>query len=758
MRVDTALILFWEANKMTTYTDPEPGEVEKYLQSKGLSYRKQGQGEELLFEACPFCGKKEKYYINQRTGQYHCKMSGCIANEKSGNLITLKKHFGDLVPLPMPRRDDQKIQRVWRAAVEFWKSQLFRNEKALKYWLNRGIQKDTLEKHNIGFWNSGLLAFLRAKDFSEKLLVQSGLIREKDEQYFEKFPDNYTIPVYENGVIVSVKFRVPPWREGKSKIFVLPGTGTHIYNMDNIKGDVNEIILCEGEPDTWTLDQVGIPAVGIPGAGTFKEEWGKCLERFDTVLVALDPDKAGEKGFSRISRILGRKIFKINMPNGMDINDFFITFESREEAKEHFQKLIDHSTCYTGGVLEEQDINNLIPENGLIKEYVNYASILTDAPKRFHLMGAFQIISALLRNKVRIEFGAYTLKPNIYAICLAKSSQFRKSTALNIVKNIIKHFETNEPKENEKEVNIILPNEFSRESLYPILQKNASGTFFINEVKGFLSMLCRSYNEGLKEFFTDIYDGGNIKRVLKSHSYFIKDPCVSIFAASTIDWFVQALTGDDLAGGFLYRFLYLPARVQPKYIPCPPEKNLENEKKILETANSINSLPPGFISLQGETKQHYEKWACKFHRKRVEKDFEPFIERYTQYALKLTILYELQSGEADYNEETKTYNLSLESLKYGIAATEFFFSETQRLFSEEISFSKLERMQLHIKKILREAGGKGLSKSDIYRKTRSMTKREREEAIEHLQQTNEITIEKVQGGRGRNEDRYFLVK
>jgi len=737
-------------------TDLRPGEVEEYLRKKNFAYKT--RGEEALLERCPFCGKK-KFSMNLSTGQFQCFSQNTCG--RSGNLITLKKHFGDLTPLPLPKYDsDLVIQRTWREAVEYWKAKLFETPRALQYWIDRGILKETIEKHNIGFWQPGLLKHLREKSFSDSNLIKSGLIRKKNGGLYECYRDVFVIPVYMSGFIVSFRFRVPPWRKSETKVFTLRGTGSHLFNLDAIQGNTEEIVIAEGEPDALILDQAGIPAVGIPGAGTFKEEWAKHFDHIDTIFVALDPDRAGRKGFQRISRMLGRDVFRIDLPTGKDVNDFFLSFPTREQAHDEFQRLMDNATRYSGGVVKEQSIDHLIPEKGFIREYIDYASEMTDAPIRFHLMGAFHTISSLLRNKLKIEFGAYTLKPNIYSVCLAKSSQFRKSTVLNISKKILQQFEENEPEEEsekkKKSAKIIYPNEFSRESLYPIIQDQPTGTFFINEIKGFLSMLCRFYNEGLKEFFTDIYDGGNIRRTLKKSDYYIKNPCVSIFSASTVEWFVKSLSNDDLAGGFLYRFLYLPARIQERYIPFPPLEDKAKTQKIVETANSINSLPSGLVILGEEAEKHYKKWATKFHRKQTEKHFEPFIERYSQYALKLAILYDVQNGTVDYDSEKQIYTLPLESLKYGTSTIEFFFQETQRLFREEVSFSKSERIQLSIMKILRQAGNRGLSRSDVYKKTRNLGKKERQEALDFLLETGEISYEEIKT-RGRFSLKYYIA-
>ncbi len=63
--------------------------VVEYLQVKGFEYRMQS-GQAVL-KTCPFCGdQKSHFYMDQDEGAFYCHK----CNER-GNLITLKKHYGD---------------------------------------------------------------------------------------------------------------------------------------------------------------------------------------------------------------------------------------------------------------------------------------------------------------------------------------------------------------------------------------------------------------------------------------------------------------------------------------------------------------------------------------------------------------------------------------------------------------------------------------------------------------------------------------
>jgi hypothetical protein len=60
--------------------------------------------------------------------------------------------------------------------------------------------------------------------------------------------------------------------------------------------------LVEGESDCHTLWYHGIPALGIPGATNWKDEWAKYLDGFETIYMVIEPDKGGEASLKWISK------------------------------------------------------------------------------------------------------------------------------------------------------------------------------------------------------------------------------------------------------------------------------------------------------------------------------------------------------------------------------------------------------------------------------------------------------------------------
>src|SRR3989449_8820826 len=54
------------------------------------------------------------------------------------------------------------------------------------------------------------------------------------------------------------------------------------------------VVLVEGESDCHTLWYQGVPALGVPGADAWKEDWQNCLKDIPAVYAVIEPDKGGE--------------------------------------------------------------------------------------------------------------------------------------------------------------------------------------------------------------------------------------------------------------------------------------------------------------------------------------------------------------------------------------------------------------------------------------------------------------------------------
>src|SRR5262249_60175708 len=76
-------------------------------------------------------------------------------------------------------------------------------------------------------------------------------------------------------------------------------------------------VLCEGESDCHVLWFHDVPALGIPGANNWREEWSDHLGSIPIVYIVIEPDRGGEavKKWLAESRIRDRARL-VRLPDG----------------------------------------------------------------------------------------------------------------------------------------------------------------------------------------------------------------------------------------------------------------------------------------------------------------------------------------------------------------------------------------------------------------------------------------------------------
>ncbi len=140
------------------------------------------------------------------------------------------------------------------------------------------------------------------------------------------FEGRLTIPYLTNSGPVNMKFRCMRYHDCKTvgcpKYITWPGLDTNIYGVQAYAKAEDFICVTEGELDSLTLNMLGIPSIGIPGASNWKPHWNKVLDDFSTVFVFSDGDKAGQEFAKRmVSEV---NAVNVKMPDGEDVNSMYL--------------------------------------------------------------------------------------------------------------------------------------------------------------------------------------------------------------------------------------------------------------------------------------------------------------------------------------------------------------------------------------------------------------------------------------------------
>ncbi len=119
------------------------------------------------------------------------------------------------------------------------------------------------------------------------------------------------------------------WRK-RSKPFLYG-----LWKLDEAR-KAGYVVLVDGESDTQTLWFHNIPALGLPGAKTWKEDWNSFFDGIDKVYIVIEPDSGGVAlhGWLSTSR-LRERAFLVDMGQYEDPSNLHC--EHRETFTEMFQ-------------------------------------------------------------------------------------------------------------------------------------------------------------------------------------------------------------------------------------------------------------------------------------------------------------------------------------------------------------------------------------------------------------------------------------
>ena len=102
----------------------------------------------------------------------------------------------------------------------------------------------------------------------------------------------------EVGEEAAVRFRIALWKTGAGDDRFRWRTGSKAglyghWRLESVR-KAGYVVLVEGESDAQTLWHHGIPALGVPGAGTWRSEWAAHLGGLVKIYAVIEPDGGGE--------------------------------------------------------------------------------------------------------------------------------------------------------------------------------------------------------------------------------------------------------------------------------------------------------------------------------------------------------------------------------------------------------------------------------------------------------------------------------
>lgn len=323
-----------------------------------------------------------------------------------------------------------------------------------------------------------------------------------------------------------------------------------------------------------------------------------------------------------------------------------------------------------------------------LRNYVEHARSLTDAPLAFHVGGGLAAMAGAVGSQVFWRGGGGREQwPNLYLLLLAPSGIFRKSTSVDIPTNLLVRASPG----------VILDKEFSPEKFIRNLADHPTSVLKESEFASLLERMKSNYMQGMKQRLTDLFDcQDSYDRVIqglggKGERISIVRPALTILAASTLDWLVESLTETDMRSGFMPRFLFLaPTMKEPEpkggYLASGDEVTAAWLVKALADMVRMDRAQVSF----GTVRRRLVDWTTE-HTSRVEGGEAPdelmgLYSRLGHHLAKLCALLTVSDeGIAG------AYEVSEDAAERAIGMLDWVLDGTRRVFDERVTFSKFEQ-------------------------------------------------------------------
>jgi len=338
---------------------------------------------------CPFHNEKTgSFSVNQNGQFYHC--FGC---GKGGNVITFIREYENYsfveavklladkagIKLPeveyteeMKARNNrrQQLLDINKEAAKYFYYQLRSNpgKLGLAYFQKRQLTDEIMKQFGLGYslqYTDDLYKYLRSKDYSDKILIDSGLFN-FNERYgmSDRFINRVMFPILDiNHKVIAFGGRV--LGDGEPKYLNSPETdifnkSSNLYALDIARTSrKDQIIMCEGYMDVIAMHMAGFNQAAASLGTAFTSGHAMLLRRYTkNIYLAYDSDGAGVKAALRNIGILreaglGCKI--INLEPYKDPDEFI-----KNLGAEEFQKRIDEAeNSFLYEVRKAKDAYNL---------------------------------------------------------------------------------------------------------------------------------------------------------------------------------------------------------------------------------------------------------------------------------------------------------------------------------------------------------------------------------------------------------------
>lgn len=204
-------------------------------------------------------------------------------------------------------------------------------------------QRNTLESQTSQYQSNLYVAaeYLDGRGITEDTAVWArlGVVDEPIHGDSDAAYNRLSIPFLTRSGTVDLRYRCIRGHDcgevGCPKYLGRPGSSLRIYGVEDLVSAGDTIAVTEGELDRLIIRQLGYPAVGLPGAESWKRHWHRLFEDFGRIVVFGDGDSAGHRFIRKFMDEFPQSTEGVQLVDGEDVNSVFLL-----EGSEYFDRIL----------------------------------------------------------------------------------------------------------------------------------------------------------------------------------------------------------------------------------------------------------------------------------------------------------------------------------------------------------------------------------------------------------------------------------
>lgn len=239
--------------------------------------------------------------------------------------------------VPSTGQRDPASRACLGVAVEHYHRQLLADPVALAYCAGRGLDRDAVARHRLGYAPPGdersLAAALRERGLPLAAARRAGLLDRRGRAFLA---GRIVIPELRSGVPLWATGRALDVAPAAPKYLHLPGPRP-LLGLAEV-GASREVYLAEGPFDRLALSAWGLPALALAGTHAAPPALD-LLGRFERVFLALDNDAAGRAATASLRESLGSRAVPVRLPGAKDVAELAL----QPDGRARFRRAVETS-------------------------------------------------------------------------------------------------------------------------------------------------------------------------------------------------------------------------------------------------------------------------------------------------------------------------------------------------------------------------------------------------------------------------------